>query len=415
MKRNFIKILGFALTGVLALSLGSCGGNSASDSEKNSESESVNKADYPFYADEDSAAYEFTGNKFYNPYWLGNIMYNETVMLVDNGTSISGKLLHKPLKVLSVRDYTWQKEFKEGQDYTVTDNVINITSSSEIPYLTSENLLGDNLPEPYKLVDSIANVNTDAMKMASTIYTESSLIYGHQVSVTYVYDVRGLNKAVIPTFGAPKTKAKLSAGEPVKIVATGDSVMEGCSTSGHFNHEPYMGTFLELFKEGLKEKYTSEITVSNQAKGGMTSAWGSNDTQVNTMIAAKPDLLFVHFGVNDNGAGMSKNMYSDNIEYIVSKVKAALPDCEIVLIKCSTPNPVSYDSDVFKDYWTKLDNICENYSGVSSLDMYDLSLEILKTKKYMDITGNGINHLNDYSARLYSMAMLNSLIDYKND
>ena len=147
----------------------------------------------------------------------------------------------------------------------------------------------------------------------------------------------------------------------------------------------------------------------------MTSAWGSNDTQVNAMIAVKPDLLFVHFGVNDNGAGMSKNMYSDNIEYIVSKVKAALPDCEIVLIKCSTPNPVSYDSDVFKDYWTKLDNICENYSGVSSLDMYDLSLEILKTKKYMDITGNGINHLNDYSARLYSMAMLNSLIDYKND
>ena len=37
---------------------------------------------------------------------------------------------------------------------------------------------------------------------------------------------------------------------------------------------------------------------------------------------------------------------------------------------------------------------------------------MLETKKYMDVTGNGINHLNDYSARLYTMNLLASLIDF---
>ena len=94
------------------------------------------------------------------------------------------------------------------------------------------------------------------------------------------------------------------------------------------------------------------------------------------------------------------------------KVKEALPDCEIVLIKAFTPHPVTYDTDRLSSYWAKIDDLCKTYENVTSLDMYTPSTEMLKVKKYMDVTGNGINHLNDFSARLYAMYILDSLVDY---
>jgi hypothetical protein len=94
------------------------------------------------------------------------------------------------------------------------------------------------------------------------------------------------------------------------------------------------------------------------------------------------------------------------------KVHDALPDCEIVLIKAFTPHPTSYDTYRLEDYWEKLDGLCAEYENVTALDMYSQSTEMLIVKKYMDVTGNGINHLNDFSARLYAMNILGSLIDY---
>lgn len=368
--------------------------------------------DLPFYVDPSQAEYgEFTAEKMTTPYWQGNVIYNETVMLIDDGQSISGKLQYEPVKILSVRDYTWKTEYEEGKDYTFNGKVISLGTDSAIPYLTEENLNGNDLPEGYRLVDSIANIETDVMRMGATIYTEGSLIYGHQVSVSYVYDPTEITHE-ISSYEAPKTLAKLQSGEDVTIVTTGDSVMEGCSTSGHFNHEPYTKTFMEMVKEGLEANYEGNITLVNKAVGGKTSTWGATDAHIAELIKPNPDILFVHFGINDCGGGASKNMYEDNLEYIIMKVREALPDCEIVLIKAFTPHPVTYDTDRLSSYWAKIDDLCVRYENVTSLDMYTPSVEMLKVKKYMDVTGNGINHLNDFSARLYAMYMLDSLVDY---
>lgn len=370
-------------------------------------------SELPFYVNPTEATYgEYTREKMITPYWQGNVIYNETVMLVDDGESISGKLQYTPVKILSVRDYTWTTEYQEGKDYTVAGNVLSLATNSDMPYLTEANLIGNDLPDGYQLVDSIATVETDVVKMGATIYTEGSLIYGHQVSVSYVYNPDDITVAP-SVFQAPKTKAKLKAGEDITIVTTGDSVMAGCSTSGYFNHAPYMPTYMELVKEGLETKYDGNVTLINKAVGGKQSGWGASDSHINDLIAQNPDILLIHFGINDCGGGISKNMYGDNIEYIVLQVQAALPDCEIVLIKAFTPHPVTYDTDKFEAYWQKLDGISAANENVTTLDMYTASTEMLKVKKYMDVTGNGINHLNDFSARLYTMHILNSLIDYK--
>jgi hypothetical protein len=233
-------LLTLATTFLCAAACGGNGGNSQTGSQTSSE-EGFKPQDLPFYVDPETAKYgEYTQEKLWTPYWQGNVIYNETVMLTDDGNLITGKLQYKPVKILSVRDYTWEKEYP-ATEYSVEGNVISIDALSTLPRLKEENFRGENLPDGYKIVNSIATVETDVVKMGTTIYTEGSLIYGHQISVSYVYDPADITVAP-SVFDAPKTKAKLAAGEDITIVTTGDSVMAGCSTSGYFGHTPFMPT-----------------------------------------------------------------------------------------------------------------------------------------------------------------------------
>lgn len=370
---------------------------------------------FPLYVEPEQAEYKFDFDEMTAPYFKGNVIYNETVLLVEDKGAISGKLQYAPVKILSVRDYTWEKEYS-ASDFTVTGNVITAKKGSELPFLTAENLKGNDIPEPFREVSKVENVLTDYVRMGSAIYTESPLFYGHQISVSYVYDVSDLKTEEFASYaksGFPKLKAKLKAGDDVKLAAIGDSVAEGCSSSGHFNHAPFMDNWVTQVADGLERKYDGNVTAENLAVGGMKSDWGAAAAQVNKIIAAEPDMVMIHFGINDNGASVTAGSYYDNMEAIVAGVLAELPDCEFMLIKAFPANPVSYDSKLFSQYWKKLDDLaaqkdCRSYT----LDMYNPGLTLLNAKKYADVTGNGINHVNDYSSRLYTMNILSALIEY---
>lgn len=381
-----------------------------------SKGEEIDLSKYPFYEESyENMLYSFGESEKIQPYWKGNVIYNETVMLIDDGETISGKLLHNAIKVLSVRDFSWEREYVNNIDYKIEGNTITRLENSAISYLTTENLSGINILQPYRQVSSIANIETDYVVMAGTIYTEGTLVYGHQISVSYVYDVREENPDIFASYqntDLPKLKAKLSSGENVNISIIGDSVSEGCSSSKMFERAPYMDNFIQLAVNGLNDEYSGTISLTNHSKGGMTSAWGTASTQIDSIVNASPDVLYIHFGINDCGAQTGKNIYRDNIESIILQVQNELPDCEFVIITAFTPNPLSYDQDMLEGYWEKMRILKGEIDNVEILDMYSISKEMLKTKKYMDVTGNGINHLNDYSARLYTMNILASLINY---
>lgn len=368
-----------------------------------------------------SGRYEWNGelDRMLHPFWMGNVIYNETVMLVRHGEEISGKLLYKPTKILSVRDYGWQNEFKENVDYTVSGNRIIRGENSSIPYLDEENLKGDNLPDGYNLVPSISDVLTDVVKMGATIYTEGTLIYGHQISVSYVYDAKNEDTGYFAAFNEGEfrlTREKIAGGGDVRIAVLGDSIAEGCSSSSKFNREPYLPNFVDMtvgYLNNLRSANHTGGTVEagNFSKGGMTSEWGAADGQVERVTNYKPDLFIIHFGVNDNGSDMSAGTFADNIESIVLRVREACPDCEFMIIKCFTPEQMTYNDELFEKYWKGIDSL-KSIGNVYPLDIYAESLKMLETKKYMDVTGNGINHLNDYTSRFYTMNILSKLIDF---
>ena len=84
-KGNWCALLSF----VMAFSATACGG-----SPSNSGKEEGNITDnFVNYIDPEQAKYEFGFKEMVTPYYLGNVIYNETVLLEDDGTNISGKLL----------------------------------------------------------------------------------------------------------------------------------------------------------------------------------------------------------------------------------------------------------------------------------------------------------------------------------
>lgn len=391
-----------------------------------SSSEGIDLSKFPLYVeDTDSITYDFNDEAVSNPFWKGNVIYNETVLLTkDSDTEvISGKLAYTPTRIISVRDYTLKYDdtviYQEGVDFEVNGNVIT-AKSERVPFLLDKVLTGDHasLPTGYNIVSSISNIATDVMDMGGTFYTESDLYYGRQLSVTYTYDVNEIVDSLdnYPSYkldSLPRLKAKLEAGDAVKIAALGDSVLEGCSSSKKFNHKPFMDNFMEMTRDNLARLYGSQVTLDNQSVGGKTSAWGALDAQINGIVNSHADVLFLHFGINDLGANTSPASYVDNMETIVCALQDRAPDMDIILITPIGVNPTNYDYQQLDKYNSRLVNVVvEEKENITYIDATKMSYELYKNKKYQDMTANGINHVNDYASRLYLQSILSTLYQY---
>ena len=177
--------------------------------------------------------------------------------------------MFKKLKILEVKDYTLKtKEYIQYVDFTLDGNKIIKKEDSNIPYRTRAELVGESIPEGYRLVNQITNIPTDLQNLGGAIYTESPFYYGSQIWVSYVYDVKEIdpNLDKYPTFNDTKiyrTIEKLKNREEVKIVGLGDSVLEGCSSSKKFNHEPFMDTFIEMVRDNLSSLYNTTVNLKN--------------------------------------------------------------------------------------------------------------------------------------------------------
>src|SRR5690606_8733816 len=159
-------------------------------------------------------------------------------------------LLFEPTDIISVRDYTLDKVY-DASEYTISGNKIIRNDSSTMPYITTEQLAGINLPEDYAF-------STYQAKEPGTsiIFTEGIGIIMHQIAVTYKHagTWAGTKPAHQPEALA-NVMAKLKAKESVNVVLNGDSISTGANSSGVMGIKPYLDDFGTLFTNYLSNKY----------------------------------------------------------------------------------------------------------------------------------------------------------------
>ena len=153
----------------------------------------------PYYMEDTSnLTYSYSEEERLRPYWMGNVIYNEQLMVVEKDGVVEGHLLYNPIRIVSVRDWTLQTEYVEGVDYVVNGNTITLPEGSSIPVFKDEWSRGINVPEEYPE----GNAGTGYQMFADgVIYTETGLIWKNYIHVTYVYDPADVDRTKVKTYG----------------------------------------------------------------------------------------------------------------------------------------------------------------------------------------------------------------------
>lgn len=205
---------------------------------------------------------------------------------------------------------------------------------------------------------------------------------------------------------------KLEEEKAAKIVFYGDSITAGCNASGTEyggNTLPYTPSYAQMVASSLEDKYASKIECVNTSLGGANTEWGLENVEKN-VISHAPDLVVIAFGMNDADLTVAK--YKRMISEMIDKIHAADPDCAVVAVATSVPNNETewfYGNQ--KEYVAGLKALEreEKYDFVAVADMTAMHLDLLKAKRFRDMTGNNVNHPNDFLARVYAQVVLQTV------
>lgn len=406
------------------------GGESASQSEKGE----IDMKKFPLYdKDYENLAYDEDDykNAMSAPYWKGNVMYNELSLpiLYENG-EVYAKLYYTPTKVFAVKDQKLEKTYEEGKDYVVDkeNKKLVIPKGSSIPALYEKADEGENPPEGFAYTTGMPN-NIDLYTIwnlgtGNFVYTESAYFYGKYLSVSYAYDLEDLDTSVFAKYDATTLTAvrnKLKNGEEISLVTIGDSITEGCSSTGDNLHvAPNTPCYAKQIKTELERVYGAKVKLTNIGKGGSESKWplsGEGSAALGKAKEAAPDLCIIAYGMNDSSSQVSPVAYDDNIRSIIREIKNVSENCEFILVNSFPCNPLyERDATLFDGYLKKLNKIAAEDEGghIVVADMQKVGKYYMQTKKYCEISSSNVNHPNDFLHRVYAMNIVSTICDYKN-
>lgn len=334
--------------------------------------------------------------KLLRPVWAGSMIENETLLPTSyEGRPAEANLAFVPSKIVSVKNYALDRTYEAGKDYVFEGRTLRLTPSSTIPFFKYEELYHNN-PEAKPSV-------MRALDGGYLTFSESAMFNDKQLVISYEYSSSW--KGPIPQ-AAKKQLSKsfqtLEAGKPLKLVVFGDSISAGASASGAVGRAPWMPRWADLVADELARNYGSAIDYANPSVGGMTSGWGLEN--VDELVAStRPDLVIIGFGMNDSGV-FTPEQFIANTKAMMESIRIQNPEAEFILLMSFQPNakwiPLSRMA-VYLDAFREMEG-----PGVAVADLWSIHGYLLQHKTYWDMTGNHVNHPNDFLSRVYAQVLL---------
>lgn len=273
--------------------------------------------------------------------------------------------------------------FKEGQDYTVTELGIKITSASRIK------------KAPIGYLDEITD--DDRKNYGVKVSTE---VQEYQYYIAYEKNEKYEPKR----FGEINYNCK-----ECSVTFFGDSITLGANSSSTYA-EPYQPPYVDIVMNYMACKHKNiNWSYRNTAVGG----WNTNNAvsafpwRVNSK---KSDIVVLGFGMNDGG-GISPSLYKENLSKVIIGIREKNPNVPIVLISSTRANPKAkiQHEEFITQYRIILAELAKKYKNVVFADVTDTWDFIRKNKSYYDLTGNGLNHPNDFGHRVIANVVISAL------
>lgn len=339
------------------------------------------------------------------PFWQSDTMRGESILFVKTSEAkeATGELLFPVTKLLVVRNSTGDVTYEEGRDYRWEpgSRTIVIPAGSRIVVKSPDDLRRPAKSQKYELTHRDGN---------GEIYFGSKLEYhGMQTCFTYTHepDLWKVSPPMFEEAKLPRTIQSLRNKQPVSILVLGDSIASGCNASGWAGEPPHQPPFTGLVEKHLAAAYQTEVSVKNLSISGKDTSWAL--TVIDDIVAAKPNIVILAFGMND-AAGRSAKDYQDYLRGTIEKVREQRPETEFVLIASMLGNKdwARLKQELFPQYRDALAELCQ--PGIALADLTSQWMAFLEIKQDRDLTGNGVNHPNDFGHRVYAQVISALLI-----
>lgn len=345
-----------------------------------------------------------------------NDIYRETLTMIPEEDGRLPELLYLPAGEVVVESYDGKIIYEPGKDYVFDGRFIRLPEGSGIPtgtrndlyYATRRQAQQELTDMPYEL--GFGPVSTaDGKYITLKGIDHPEYLTKWQICVSYQTKEEWWGKK-------PKSKQRLlpefagkcEKGGTVRILIFGDSISCGYDCSGFHHQEPGQPIWPEIVAQGLEKRYHCRVEMDNVSKAGEGTAWAAE--HAGGLIGKKSyDLVILGFGMNDREQG---NIFQENIKKLIRQVRSCVGETEFLLIATTLPNPETTTPPIhFTAYQYEYAEVllALEEKGIAVADVQTVQKELQKRKRYLDITGNWLNHPNDFLARIQAQVVFRSL------
>jgi len=323
------------------------------------------------------------------PLWLSKKMVDEPVLFIGEEGNRSGRLIFTPTSMPVLTRAGDSFVYEAGKDYTWEkgSRTIRLTDHSRIPSKTPQEMR----PGPGK-----------PRSLGGVLHGEGRFFHDLQTLVTYSHKETWPD-LVKAQETLPRSLKKLRSDETFQVVTLGDSITEGYNASGFAKTQAPRNqpSYAEGFVRLLDQAFPGEVTLTNLGVAGRTAGWGLK--QLDRVIAEKPDLVIIAFGMNDPVS--SEQFQKTNLE-ILTHLKKEIPQTDLIFISGMNNNPDWRDPTKIPGFREALKAIVR--PNVILADITTPWEKLLTRKNFSDLSGNNVNHPNDFGHRLYAEVLFST-------
>jgi acyl-CoA thioesterase-1 len=357
------------------------------------------------------------------PVWKGPVVVQEPVLLFSVGDVLVGALLFEPESIMAIE--AWDGAAGRFER-------VSIGAASDVEMQPKHGGNGARLlvhskvyphfspADVYQPLGSALAYPSSRDKKTGMLFSEKGMFHQKAILVTYKHE--GTWTGAVPRRDPSRLPAlqRVLTGEGqskknLDLFVLGDSISTGANCSSQLGLSPRYHGYPDLVAGMLQERLPGVgVRLANESLGGASAAWGIKTLQdrVDGARHKHPgfsfDLNLIAFGANDAGGRRPERNYVKDIEAMISGIARVNPAAEFVVVASSMMNDlwIHGHNDVLLKYQKALHAMASKIGvKVVVADTTQLWKDVLARKSYYDLTGNGLNHPNDFGHRLYAQVI----------
>ena len=311
------------------------------------------------------------------------------------------RLLYPAEKILKLYNPTLEVTYTQNVHFTHTpgSDLIYPVPGSGICGIGESDIFPDPADAaPYPALN--ANAVTGGPDGKYLIFDNGTFFARHQFNVDYTAAAGScFLELPPPVYGSvERFTAGLKSGRTMHLNLVGDSISEGFNSSEFVKCPPWAPPYLNILAQSLKKRFKTHVHARNSAISGTCSEEAFKIEE--RWLTMPCDLLIIAYGMNDM-FGKTAEEYAVQIKKIMDAKKSVHPETEFILVSSMTRNPIWHTpcdelARSFADELKKLSG-----PGCAVADVHSFWCKLLEKKDFYDLTGNGVNHPNDYGHRVY--------------